>query len=90
MPCGCWCLHGQCLLLLFVQSVFSAGLDITEMYQPDNERLAKFWEALQDLWISLYGTGMATAAAIDGHAPAGGCFLVQESPLSAARGVVAC
>lgn len=60
------------------KTVFSAGLDITEMYQPDNHRLANFWESLQNLWLELYGTGMATVAAIDGHAPAGGCMLVSR------------
>ena len=28
-------------------SVFCAGLDITEMYQPDPARLAVFWGSLQ-------------------------------------------
>lgn len=28
-------------------SVFSAGLDIMEMYKPSEDRLKKFWSALQ-------------------------------------------
>lgn len=31
-------------------SVFSAGLDIMEMYKPNEERLKKFWFALQVRW----------------------------------------
>lgn len=56
-------------------SVFCAGLDITEMYQPDPAKLEVFWGSLQDLWIELYSCKVPTAAAIIGHSPAGGCLL---------------
>uniref|UniRef100_A0A1L8EI30 Enoyl-CoA delta isomerase 1, mitochondrial n=1 Tax=Haematobia irritans TaxID=7368 RepID=A0A1L8EI30_HAEIR len=56
-------------------SVFSAGLDIMEMYKPDQQRLKQFWTTLQDTWLALYGSGVPTAAAINGHSPAGGCLL---------------
>lgn len=56
-------------------SVFSAGLDIMEMYKPTEERLIKFWTTLQDTWLELYGTQYPTVAAINGHSPAGGCLL---------------
>ncbi|XP_044735782.1 enoyl-CoA delta isomerase 1, mitochondrial-like [Chrysoperla carnea] len=55
--------------------VFSAGLDITEMFQPKLDRAKEFWSSLQDLWLNLYGSTLPTAAAIVGHAPAGGCLL---------------
>ena len=58
-----------------VNGVFSAGLDINEMHQPDPERLRRFWAALQDVWIRLSSSKVATVAAIEGHAPAGGCLL---------------
>jgi Delta3-Delta2-enoyl-CoA isomerase len=45
------------------------------MYKPDPIRMREFWKSLQDVWIKLYGSPFATAAAINGHAPAGGCFL---------------
>jgi len=57
------------------QTVFSAGLDITEMYKPDPVRSKAFWIALQDVWLKLYGSSFPTAAAINGHSPAGGCLL---------------
>lgn len=57
------------------QRVFSAGLDIMEMYQPQPPRLKKFWTALQDLYLRLYVSRLATVAAIEGHSPAGGCLL---------------
>lgn len=45
------------------------------MYKPDPKRIRDFWRTLQDVWIKLYGSSFPTAAAINGHAPAGGCFL---------------
>lgn len=56
-------------------TVFSAGLDIMEMYKPKPERVRAFWSALQDVWLKLYGSSFPTAAAINGHSPAGGCLL---------------
>ncbi|GIX94315.1 enoyl-CoA delta isomerase 1, mitochondrial [Caerostris extrusa] len=53
--------------------VFCAGLDITELYNPQKERLEKFWEAFQIFWKTLYITPLITIAAVNGHAPAGGC-----------------
>ncbi|XP_017780308.1 PREDICTED: enoyl-CoA delta isomerase 1, mitochondrial-like [Nicrophorus vespilloides] len=56
-------------------TVFSAGLDIMEMYKPQEEKCKKFWTTLQDTWLKLYGSSFPTAAAINGHSPAGGCLL---------------
>ncbi|CAA9994445.1 unnamed protein product [Nesidiocoris tenuis] len=56
-------------------TVFSAGLDIREMYKPELEKARKFWRTLQDMWLKLYSTPYPTVAAIHGHAPAGGCLL---------------
>jgi len=68
----------DCLALIITSSVpkiFSAGLDITEMYKPNPARLNEFWRALQQMWIRLYGSPLVTAAAINGAAPAGGCLI---------------
>ncbi|XP_049860175.1 enoyl-CoA delta isomerase 1, mitochondrial-like [Schistocerca gregaria] len=56
-------------------TVFSAGLDIMEMYRPKADRVRAFWTALQDMWLKLYSTPYPTVAAINGHSPAGGCLL---------------
>ena len=56
-------------------SVFCAGLDIMEMYKPDEARLTDFWHSFQQLYLDLYGSRLATIAAIHGHAPAAGCML---------------
>ena len=57
------------------RKVFSAGLDIEEMNNPEPERLEAFWRSIQGLFLTLYGTRCATVAAIEGHAPAGGYLL---------------
>nr|CAH7725972.1 unnamed protein product [Callosobruchus chinensis] len=58
--------------------VFSAGLDIMEMYKPNQDRLKEFWTTLQDCWIKLYGCSYPTVAVINGHSPAGGCLLAMS------------
>ncbi|XP_037545334.1 enoyl-CoA delta isomerase 1, mitochondrial [Nematolebias whitei] len=55
--------------------VFSAGLDILEMYGKSPERCGEFWKAVQEMWLKLYGSDMVTIAAINGSSPAGGCLL---------------
>ncbi|XP_035694886.1 enoyl-CoA delta isomerase 1, mitochondrial-like [Branchiostoma floridae] len=55
--------------------VFCAGLDILELYQKSPDYVGQFWEKVQDMWLSLYGSRLVTMAAINGHSPAGGCLL---------------
>ncbi|GFT15849.1 enoyl-CoA delta isomerase 1, mitochondrial [Nephila pilipes] len=55
--------------------VFCAGLDISELYNPSEEKITVLWKAFQTLWKTLYLTPLITVAAINGHAPAGGCVL---------------
>ncbi|XP_056609603.1 enoyl-CoA delta isomerase 1, mitochondrial [Triplophysa dalaica] len=55
--------------------VFSAGLDILEMFQKSPEHCAEFWKAVQEMWLKLYGSNKVTIAAINGSSPAGGCLL---------------
>ncbi|XP_055541844.1 enoyl-CoA delta isomerase 1, mitochondrial-like [Wyeomyia smithii] len=63
------------ILTSSAKTVFSAGLDIMEMYKPKPDRLKEFWSTLQDVWFKLYGSPFPTVAVINGHAPAGGCLL---------------
>lgn len=56
-------------------SIFCAGLDLTEIYKPDPVRLPKFWKSFQQVYFDLYGSRLATIAAMEGHAPAAGCML---------------
>eukprot|EP00736_Rhodelphis_marinus_P005254 Rmarinus@m.3219 len=52
--------------------IFSAGLDVTEM-SKDEASVRALWVAFQDAWLELYGSPLVTAAAVQGHAPAGAC-----------------
>ncbi|XP_061892433.1 enoyl-CoA delta isomerase 1, mitochondrial isoform X1 [Entelurus aequoreus] len=55
--------------------VFSAGLDIMEMYGKSPESCGEFWKAVQEMWLKLYSSNMVTIAAINGSSPAGGCLM---------------
>ncbi|KAM4716805.1 enoyl-CoA delta isomerase 1, mitochondrial [Anableps anableps] len=55
--------------------VFSAGLDILEMYGKSPERCGEFWKSVQEMWLKLYSSNMVTIAAINGSSPAGGCLM---------------
>ncbi|XP_036798026.1 enoyl-CoA delta isomerase 1, mitochondrial isoform X2 [Oncorhynchus mykiss] len=70
--CVCVCV---CLVSQTLSKVFSAGLDIMEMYGKSPERCGEFWKAVQEMWLKLYGSNMATIAAINGSSPAGGCLM---------------
>ncbi|XP_037647824.1 enoyl-CoA delta isomerase 1, mitochondrial-like [Sebastes umbrosus] len=45
--------------------VFSAGLDIMEMYGKSPERCGEFRRAVQEMWLKLYSSNMVTIAAIN-------------------------
>ena len=45
--------------------MFSAGVDIMEMYKCDVKRLARFWTSVQELWLRLYGSRKVYVAAIN-------------------------
>ncbi|XP_072744638.1 enoyl-CoA delta isomerase 1, mitochondrial isoform X2 [Anoplolepis gracilipes] len=63
------------ILTSSLPTIFSAGLDITEMYNTDKKRLTDFWNMLQDTWLTLYSLNIPVASAINGSSPAGGCLL---------------
>lgn len=46
-----------------------------ELYKPETDRLKSFWNSFQQLYLDLYGSRLATFAAIQGHAPAAGCMI---------------
>eukprot|EP00667_Euglena_gracilis_P013866 EG_transcript_14338 len=67
---------GAVVLASANRHMFSAGLDLTEMYKYESVAdLQKFWRAFQDWWLAFYMTPLWTIAAIGGHATAAGCGL---------------
>lgn len=63
------------MILTSSTKVFCAGLDLTEMFEPEEQRLRNFWTAFQQVYLDLYGSRLATIAGISGPAPAAGCML---------------
>lgn len=55
--------------------VYSAGLDINELHNPQPERMGKFWTAFQEMWLILNSFPKPLIAAVNGNAPAGGCII---------------
>jgi 3,2-trans-enoyl-CoA isomerase len=58
--------------------VFSAGVHLPELLVGADgsvEHIAEYWGLLQEAWLTLYTTPLATVASISGHCPAGGCIL---------------
>lgn len=55
------------ILTSSLPTIFSAGLDITEMYNTDKKRATDFWSTLQDTWLTLYSLNIPVAAAINVH-----------------------
>ncbi|XP_038064587.1 enoyl-CoA delta isomerase 1, mitochondrial-like [Patiria miniata] len=66
------------ILTSAIAGIFSLGLDGTEMYQKSLESTSAFWRSLQDFWMRLYGSKLATVAAINGHSPATGCQMAMS------------
>ncbi|KAK7801967.1 hypothetical protein U0070_005954 [Myodes glareolus] len=55
--------------------IFSAGLDLTEMYGRNPAHYAEYWKAVQELWLRLYLSKLIIMSAINGASPAGGCLI---------------
>uniref|UniRef100_A0A452VBA6 Enoyl-CoA delta isomerase 1, mitochondrial n=1 Tax=Ursus maritimus TaxID=29073 RepID=A0A452VBA6_URSMA len=55
--------------------IFSAGLDLLEMYGRDPAHCAEYWKAVQELWLRVYLSNLVVIGAINGISPAGGCLL---------------
>jgi 3,2-trans-enoyl-CoA isomerase len=58
-----------------IPMVFSAGLDINELYKPNVDRFREFWTNFQEAWMILNTFPKPVVAAITGNSPAGGCVL---------------
>lgn len=57
------------------EGLFSAGLDVPELMQLDREGMSEFWRQFFGLLETVARSPIPVAAAISGHAPAGGAVL---------------
>lgn len=59
-------------------NIFTAGLDIMELYNCTPESLTVFWTQLQSTWLKLHVTSFPSVALINGHAPGAGAQLAMS------------
>jgi enoyl-CoA hydratase/carnithine racemase len=57
---------------------FSIGLNLPELIGFDHERMSRFWDAFDQAVLDLYTLPIPAAAAISGHAVAGGTILAMS------------
>ena len=63
------------IILTGQQGVFSAGLDIVELYNTDEKYMKDFWKLFSNLLEKIYSYPKIIFSAISGHSPAGGTVL---------------
>lgn len=63
------------MILTAEGGIFSAGLDVVELFDYDEDKIDQFWRDFSGLIRQLAGCPKPTVCAVNGHAPAGGCVL---------------
>lgn len=63
------------ILMSGAKTTFSAGLNFAEVYKAEANAFRKFYYLFQEVNYQLFSAPFLTAAAINGHAPAGGCVM---------------
>lgn len=55
--------------------VYSAGLDISELYKPDESKLRSYSNLISQFFLTTWTSKLPVIAGINGASPAGGCVL---------------
>jgi enoyl-CoA hydratase/carnithine racemase len=63
------------LIITGKEGFFSAGLDLIELYQYDEELIRQFWKDFLNLVTAMVSFRKPMISAISGHSPAGGCVI---------------
>ncbi|CAJ1013826.1 Enoyl-CoA hydratase/isomerase, putative [Leishmania shawi] len=58
-----------------IPTVYSAGLDLAEVHNPNPERISGFWQSFQEMWLIFNSFPKPIIAAVTGNAPAAGCII---------------
>ncbi|XP_016914642.1 enoyl-CoA delta isomerase 1, mitochondrial [Apis cerana] len=66
------------ILTSSLSNIFSAGIDLKEIYNRTEKQLSEYWTTIQNTWLTLYNLEIPIAAAINGSSPAGGCILAMS------------
>lgn len=67
--------HVSGAILTGTGSIFSAGLDLKELYGYSQDELDRLWQAFGRMVTDISRFSKPLVAAVNGHAPAGGCVL---------------
>ena len=67
--------HVQGAILTGKEHIFSAGLDVLELYENNEEQMMQFWVNFSSLIRELAAFKKPIVCAVTGHSPAGGCIL---------------
>jgi enoyl-CoA hydratase/carnithine racemase len=63
------------VILTGTGSIFSAGLDVVELYGYDEDAMNSFWLEFSRLWRDMISFPKPLICAVNGASPAGGCVL---------------
>ena len=63
------------IILILFSGVYTAGLDIMEIYNRKDDEIFEYWSLLQNMWLSLYTAKTPVIAQINGTCPAAGCLM---------------
>jgi 3,2-trans-enoyl-CoA isomerase len=63
------------LIITGKKGFFSAGVDLMEVYNYDQQKSKDFWSSFLSLQVTLASFKKPMVAAITGHSPAGGCII---------------
>jgi len=63
------------IILTGREGMFSAGLDIVELYDKDKDYMRDFWILFSNLLLKIYSYPKLIFSAISGHSPAGGTVI---------------
>lgn len=53
------------ILTSSLSNIFSAGIDIKELYNRTEKQLIEYWTTIQNMWLTLYNLEIPIAAAIN-------------------------
>jgi 3,2-trans-enoyl-CoA isomerase len=63
------------LIITGKEHFFSAGLDLIELYNYNEDEIRSFWQLFLDFIAKIVAFKKPMVAAINGHSPAGGCII---------------
>ena len=63
------------IILTGIPNIFSAGLDLVELYEYDRKKMRSFLEAFGSMHVELASFSKPLICAITGHSPAGGTVI---------------